>query len=443
MSKQKRRLRVINPDAAGIDIGSEKIFTAIDGQEVRSFNTFTNSFAEAVKYLLENGVKTVAMESTGVYWITLYDMIKQAGIEVYVVNGREIKNVPGRKSDVADCQWIQQLHSYGLLRASFMPQAEIRQLRSYMRLRTDHINKLSSQILLMQKALDLMNIKLHNVISDITGVSGMKILRAIIQGETDPIKLTEMCDKQILKNKKNLVTESLRGYYKEEEIFTLRQAVEIYDFYEAKIEECDKAMEKLLSQMTKDKTTPEKISKQKRVNHNSHPPKVEDLHLSLMKLTEGKDPSQVTGLSDYTLVQVISEVGVDLSKWKTEKHFTSWLGLSPGKHSSGKSNKQKRLHKNTRAGQIFKRSAFAVANSKHNALIGFYRRIKSKHGAGVAIKATARKIAVIFYNIMTKGFNFVEQGLKKYQETYETHLRKSLEKQAKKLGFTLVPSLVH
>jgi transposase len=443
MSKQKRRLRIINPEAGGIDVGSEKIFISVEAEDVKSFNTFTNSFAEAVKYLQENGVKTVAMESTGVYWITLYDMIKEAGIEVYVVNGREVKNVPGRKSDVADCQWIQQLHSYGLLRASFIPEANIRQLRSYMRLRTDHINKLSSQILLMQKALDLMNIKLHNVISDITGVSGLKILRAIIQGEKDPIKLTEMCDRQILNNKKDLVTESLRGYYKEEDIFTLRQALEIYDFYEKKIEECDKAIEKHLNEITSEKPTPKKISKQKKVNHNSHPPKVEDLHLSLIKLTDGKDPSQVTGLSDYTMLQVISEVGTDLSKWKTEKHFTSWLGLSPGKHSSGKSNKQKRLHKNTRAGQIFKRSAFAVANSKNNALIGFYRRIKSKHGAGVAIKATARKIAVMFYNIMTKGFDFVEQGLKKYQETYEIHLRKRLEKQAKKLGLTLVPGMVH
>lgn len=443
MSKQKRRLRVINPDAAGIDIGSEKIFTAIDGKEVKSFRTFTNSFTEAVKYLLENGVKTVAMESTGVYWITLYDMIKQAGIEVYVVNGREVKNVPGRKSDVANCQWIQQLHSYGLLRASFIPEVEIRELRSYIRLRTDHITKLSSQILLMQKALDLMNIKLHNVISDITGVSGMKILRAIIQGETDPIKLTEMCDKQILRNKKDLVTESLRGYYKAEEIFTLKQAVEIYDFYETKIEECDEAMEKLLGKMTAAKPIPEKISKQKRVNHNSHPPKIKDLHLTLMKLTGGKDPSQITGLSDYTLLQAISEVGTDLSKWKTEKHFTSWLGLSPGKHSSGKSNRKKKLHKNTRAGQIFKLAAFSIANSKHNALIGFYRRIKAKHGSSVAIKATARKIAVIFYKIMTKGFDYVEQGLRKYQQTYKAHLRKHLERQAKKLGLSLVPSVVH
>lgn len=443
MSKQKRKLRVINPDAAGIDIGSEKIYTAVDGEEVKSFTTFTSSFAESVKYLQEKGVKTVAMESTGVYWITLYDMIKEAGIEVYVVNGREVKNVPGRKSDVSDCQWIQQLHSYGLLRASFIPEADIRQLRSYIRLRGDHITKLSSQIQLMQKALDLMNIKLHNVISDVTGVSGMKILRAIIRGETDPIKLTEMCDKQILKNKKDLVTESLRGYYKEEDIFTLKQAVEIYDFYEVKIEECDKAIENLLITKTAGKPTPNKISKQKRVNHNSHPPQIKDLHLSLMKLTDGKDPSQVTGLSDYTMLQVISEVGTDLSKWKTEKHFTSWLGLSPGKHSSGKNSKNKRLHKNTRAGQIFKLSAFAIANSKHNALVGFYKRIKAKHGSMVAIKATARKIAVVFYNIMTKGFDFVEQGLIKYQETYDAHLRKRLEIQAKKLGLSLVPSVVH
>ena len=190
MAKGKRKLQMIHPNAAGIDIGSEKIFVAVEEEEVKSFDTFTNSFSNAVNYLVEKKVQTVAMEATGVYWVTLYDMIEKVGIEVYVVNGRDVKNVPGRKSDVADCQWIQQLHSYGLLRASFIPEENIRQLRSYIRLRSDHISKLSEQIQHMQKALVLMNIKLHNVISDITGVSGMKILRAIIQGEEDPIKLT-------------------------------------------------------------------------------------------------------------------------------------------------------------------------------------------------------------------------------------------------------------
>ena len=443
MSKAKRKLQMIHPNAAGIDIGSEKIFVAVEEEEVKSFDTFTNSFSNAVKYLVEKKVETVAMEATGVYWVTLYDMIEKAGIEVYVVNGRDVKNVPGRKSDVADCQWIQQLHSYGLLRASFIPEESIRQLRSYIRLRSDHISKLSQQIQHMQKALVLMNIKLHNVISDITGVSGMKILRAIIQGEEDPIKLTEMCDHQILKKKKESVIESLKGNYKQEETFALRQAVEIYDFYEKKMEECDKEIGRVLREMTAEKNTPDNLSKPKRVNHNSHPPQIDDLHLLLMKLTDGKDPSQITGLSDYVMLQEISEVGVDLSKWKTVKHYTSWLGLSPSKHSSGKSNKKRRLYKNTRAGQIFKLAAFAIANSKHHALSGFYKRIKAKRGSYVAIKATARKLAVIFYNIMTKGFDYVEQGLIKYQQTYEEHLRKYLEKQAKKLGLSLVPNVVH
>ena len=443
MSKTKRKLSVVHPDAAGIDIGSQKIFVSAGEEEVKQFDTFTNSFIDAVKYLQEHSVKTVAMEATGVYWVTLYDMIKKAGIEVYVVNGRDVKNVPGRKSDVKDCQWLQQLHTYGLLRASFIPEERIIELRSYVRLRTDHISQLSEQILHMQKALDLMNIKLHTVISDIAGVSGMKIIRAILKGERDPIKLTEMCNYQILRKKKTIVIESLKGNYKNEQLFALRQAVEIYDFYENKMEECDKEIEMLLHKMTDDKKIPEKVSDPKRVNHNSNPPKIENLHLLLMKLTDGKDPSQITGLSDYIMLQEISEVGTDLSKWKTEKHYTSWLGLSPGKHSSGKSNKKRKLYKNTRAGQIFKLAAFAVANSKNHALSGFYRRVKAKRGSYVAIKATARKIAVIFYNIMTKGFDYVEQGIQKYQQKYEQHLRKYLELQAKKLGLSLVANVVH
>ena len=196
-------------------------------------------------------------------------------------------------------------------------------------------------------------------------------------------------------------------------------------------------------EMTGKKNNPEEVSKPKRVNHNSHPPKIDNLHLLLMKLTYGKDPSQITGLSDYIMLQEISEVGIDLNKWKTVKHYTSWLGLSPGKHSSGKSNKKRKLYKNMRAGQIFKLAAFAVANSKNHALSGFYRTVKAKRGSYVEIKATARKIAVMFYNIMTKGFDYVDQGIKSYQIKYEEHLRKRLEKQAKLLGLSLVSRLVH
>lgn len=443
MSKPRRKLDVVNPNAGGIDIGSEKIFVAAGETEVKSFDTFTSSFAKAVEYVKAQEVRTIAMEATGVYWVTLYDMLEKAGITVYVVNGRDVKNVPGRKSDVADCQWLQQLHTYGLLRASFIPQEQIRQMRSYVRLRSDHIQKASEQIQHIHKALDLMNIKLHNVISDITGVSGMKIVRSILQGETDPFKLVALCDRQILKKKKEVVTESLHAHYKSEEIFALRQAVEIYDVYQQKIDECDKELERLLRKMTSDAPTPNTLSAPKRVNHNSHPPKIDDLHLLLMKATGGKDPSQIAGLSDYIVLQAISEVGIDLSAWKTEKHFTSWMGLSPGKHQTGKTNKNRRLHKNTRAGQIFKLAAFAIANSKHNALSGFYRRVKAKRGAAIAIKATARKLAVMFYNIMTKGFDYVEQGIIKYQQVYDAQLRKRLELQAKRIGCSLVPVQVH
>ncbi len=431
-------LHITNPHCAGIDIGSEKIFIGIADHEVISFGTFTDEYIKAIAFLKEHHITSVAMEATGVYWIALFDMIEASGISVCLVNGRQVKNLPGRKSDVADCQWLQQLHTYGLLRPCFIPDDTIRQFRIYTRLRNDHISMASSHIQHMQKAFDLMNIKLHNVISELHGVSGMRIVSAILDGERNPETLAALCEASILKHKHALVIASLKGHYKAEHLFALKQAKHAYEFYQQQITECDLQTQLLLEEMTDTLPTPTNILKPKPIRHN--PPQIDDLHIKLMKLTEGKDPSRITGLTDKTLMEIISETGLDLAAhWKTEKHFTSWLALAPNMHQTGKSNKKRKVKKNSTAGQIFRQAALSIANGKYSALSAFYKRIKAKKGFKVALKATARKIAVLYYNLMTKGHDFVEQGIIKYQQRFKEQQLVRLHKQAKSFGFQLTP----
>ena len=368
-----------------------------------------------------------------------YDLIEQTGIHVCLVNGREVRNVPGRKSDVEDCQWIQQLHSFGLLRPCFIPDDITRQLRTYTRLRQDHLSLSTQHIQHMQKAFDSMNIKLHNVISQITGVSGMRILKAIISGNHNPLELAALCENSILKKKKDLVVSSLYGNFRDDYIFALKQAVDAYEFYQQKVFECDKKIQLLLELITNNTPAPPNIKPPKHIRHNV--PQVDNLHEMLMKLTGGNDPSQITGLTDKTLMELIAETGTDLSKWKTEKHFTSWLCLAPGKHQSGKKNKKKNKKGHTKAGQIFRNAAYSLTKSKHTAIGAFYHRIKAKKGPVIAIKATARKIAVLFYNIMTKGIEFVENGITAYQQKVKEQQLKHLQRQAMQLGLKLLPMI--
>ena len=433
--KKNNQLKKINPYAGGIDVGSEKIFVSVPDQPVKNFDTYTASLIKCSRYLKENKVETVAMEATGVYWIPIYEILEAAGIEVCLVNGSHVKNVPGRKSDVQDCQWLHELHSYGLLRSSFIPEEGIRCLRSYVRLRDDHIQMAASHVLHMQKAMDLMNIKLHNVISQVTGKSGLRIINAILNGVRDAEKLVELCDTQILNKKKEQVILSLQGNYKQEHLFALKQALNCWDFYNQQILDCDHQIEEVLNKMTENKQTPLNIKAPKLIRH--HKPEVNNLHLKLMKLTDGKDASQIAGFTDLSLLQIISEVGLDVSKWLTSKHFTSWLGLSPGMHQSGKRRKKRSSKAKPKAGQIFRLAAQSVGKSKHLALGGFHRRIKSRHGAKIATKATARKIAVLYYNTMKHGIEYVEEGLKMYDEKYRERQIKYITKKAQELGLEL------
>ena len=425
----------IHPHAAGIDIGTENLHVSIDGETVKVFPTFTESIIELVKYLQEKLIETVAMEATGVLWIPLYDMLESAGIEVYLVNGSHVSNIPAQKSDFKDSRWLQKVHSYGLLRASFIPREEIRELRTYVRQRENLIESSSQNIQRMQKAFELMNIKLHNVISDIKGKSGMLIIEAILSGERNINKLLELCDKSIIKTKGAQVKLSLRGNYKKEYIFLLKQAYETYQFFQTQINMCDKEIEILLNMITDSLPKPPE-SLPSVTRHNQ--PAIENFHEKMVQMTNGRNAAVLPGLSDKTILKLVSELGTDLSNWPTEQHFASWLGLSPRKKQSGKMSRTKRISVKTIAGQIFRESAYGIVNSKYIALKGFYNRIKSKHGYKIAIKATARKIAVLFYRFMVKGLDYVEKGLKEYEEKYRQIMLKNVSKKAKELGYELV-----
>lgn len=280
-----RSLEIVNPLAAGIDIGSRSFFVDAGEDRIKIFPTYTEGCNALRDYLKSRKIKTVAMESTGVYWVVLYAVLEEAGLDVYLVNGRDVKNVPGRKSDIKDCQWLRQLHTYGLLRKSFVPPAEIRQLRCYMRLRQDHIRSQATQTHLMQKALTQMNVRLTEAISDIMGASGSRIISAILEGETDPVVLSNLCEKNILKRKRDLVIMALKGNYREEHLFALRQSYRTWHYYQDMIFECDKQIGTLLEKITLGKEEIQTETKRKPIRYNR--PDIDNLHSPLLKMTDG------------------------------------------------------------------------------------------------------------------------------------------------------------
>jgi transposase len=430
-------LEVIHPHAGGIDIGSQSFFVDAGEEAIKVFPTYTEGCHALRDYLKSLGINTVAMESTGVYWVVLHAVLEEAGIEVYLVNGRDAKNMPGRKSDVRDCQWLRQLHTYGLLRKSFIPPEHIRTLRSYMRLRQDHIRASATQALLMQKALTQMNIRITEVISDITGVSGMRMIEAILKGERDRHVLVALCDPTILAKKKELVLKALEGEYRQEHLFALGQAHRTWQHYNELITQCDKEMEILLGKINEGKPDVGMSNKRKPIRKRA--PQINELPQHLLKMTEGKDPTAITGITDYSFLQIVSEVGTDMSAWKTEKHFTSWLKLCPQKSRSGKMFKHLRIKHHNKANLLFRNLAQGMLTTKHVAIGSFARRIKAKRGSSIAIKAVARKIACYYYRVMTRGEVFVERGIAFYEEQLKEQKKKYIQQQAFKLNMQLVP----
>ncbi len=421
----------IRKRAAGIDIGAKKLFVYVEGQVVVSFDSYTEDIEALRDYLLQHGTKTVAMEATGVYWVILYEVLEEAGIDVWLVDGRETKQVPGRKTDVKDCQWIQQLHSYGLLNRCFVAKPDTKELRSYLRLREDHIRSASMHVNHMQKALTEMNIRLKEVLSQVHGKSGMSIIRAILDGERNREKLVELCELSVLKTKREQVLKSLKGKYTQAGLFALGQAYEGYYFYQGQIAQCDTRINEIVNKMGNwGKDRPKQ--RRKPIRHNK--PNVDKFGENMLNIFDGKDATVISGITDYSWLQLTSETGVDLSRWPTEKHFTSWLGLSPGQNNSGKNKKRAKKKGRPAAGQIFRLIAQSLITSKYLAIGAYGRRLRAKKGAAIAIKAMARKLAEIYWRVMVKGVEYAEIGVKKYEQQLKDQKIKTLNRLAAELN---------
>ena len=440
MGELPKQLEHVNLNAAGIDVGSDRHLVAVpegrDEVSVREFGAFTSDLQALANWLTKCGVTTVAMESTGVYWIPVFELLERLGFEVKLVDARRVKNVSGRKSDVLDCQWLQQLHTYGLLTGAFRPSDEVCVLRGYMRQREMLVQASSMHIQHMQKALQQMNLLLHNVVSDITGETGMKIIKAIVAGERDP-KILASHRHRRCHNSAATIAKSLVGNYREEHLFALKQAVELYETYQAKIVDCESAIAHYLSSQLK-RTDDEPPSSEKVTRARDCVRGEVDMRVQLFKLT-GVDLFSISGFGADTLLTLAGEVGFDMSAWKTEKHFTSWLSLSPGTNKSGgKVLTSKTKRSANRAAAAFRIAASAVARSK-NALGAFYRRVKARAGAPKAITATARKLAVIYYSMLKNGTSYVEEGQEAYEQKFQQRRLKGMQKQALTMGYQLVP----
>lgn len=437
MTKVKNKLEVMNPDAAGIDVGSAVHYVCVpegrDKQHIQKFGCFTVDLHNLAKWLKKCEIKTLAMESTGVYWIPLFQILESYGFEVKLVNARHVKNVPGRKSDVQDCQWLQQLHSYGLLRGSFRPDDQICVLRSYVRQRNNLIRSASTHTQRMQKALIQMNIQLHKAISDINGVTGIRIIKAIIEGERNPEKLAEFRSVN-MKNDKATIAKALTGDYREEHLFTLKQEYEAYIFFQEQIKECDRSIENYYKtfETQSDESKPVSKAKGKKKNDPNF-----TLHEELYRVI-GIDFTKVPGFNVLSIQTIISETGINHNKWPTEKHFSSWLGLSPGNKITGeKVFSTKTCKVINRAANALRLAAHCV--SKSNTALGAQcRRWKKRLGAPKAITAMARKLACIFYSMLKYGQEYVERGIDYYEKLFQDRVMKNLSKKASELGYILV-----
>jgi transposase len=437
------KLPELDARAAFVDVGSEQMHVSVAGGPPQVFGTMTAQLHELRDWLLAQGVRSVAMEATGVYWLPLYGVLEAAGLEVLMVNGRQLKNVPGRKSDMKDCQWGATLHAHGLLKAGFVPPAHIRRLQDYMRLRGEHISSAASHVQHMQQALERMNIKLHDVISSLTGVSGLAVVRAILKGQRDPGRLLKLCDVRIQNAKAERVKEALRGTWAEEHLFALRQALQSWEHYQQQIAECDRAVQALLQQGGDGDIPPDMPAQSgKRKSPGANAPQIPHLREMLTRLCAGRDPTQLPAHTEYSVLQLVGEVGTDLTQWQTEKHFTSWLGLAPGSHQSGKRNRSVKRKRN-RAGRLFCVMARSLAKSKYIGFGGFYRRMAARRGGLVANVALARKLAVLFWRVMVKGMDYVERGLQDYEARVLQTKQRALRSLAKQLGQQVVPLDAH
>lgn len=427
-------LPVFHAYAAGIDVGDTMHDVAISngdtGHEVREYLTFTEDTTNLVAWLVSEGITTVAMESTGVYWLNLYLMLEEAGIEPYLVNAKHAKNVTGRKKDDTDAIWLQKLHSCGLLQKSFQPEAEMRVLRDYVRQRKNLIRISSDSVRRMQKAMELMNIKLHTVISDILGKTGLQMVSAILNGERDPRELVKLKDPRIKASEED-IKKSLTGIWREEYLFMLKQAYDEYLFYQSQIAACEERIkEQLLNQAAKildgDITG---IQLKKKPRKNQFRFEIQPL----LKIIVGVDLCQVDGINEVSCLELISEIGTDMSKWKSGKHMVAWLNLAPNtKITGGKIISSKMQKRKNHAGQTFRMSASGLSKCK-SPLGDYARKMKFRLGKKAGVVATAHKLARIVYTMIKEKLSYNQEITANNQEIWREKRIKHLEKQLDQL----------
>jgi transposase len=433
-------LRRINPRAAGIDVGSASHWVAIDPaldeQPVREFAAYTSDLQALAYWLLGHGVQTVAMEATGVYWTALYEVLRDRGLEVCLVDARATKQVAGRKSDISDCQWIQELHSYGLLKKAFLPEAQIATLRSYVRQRERWVSDAARAVQHMQQALELMNVKLTEVVSDITGSTGLAIIDSILAGERDAERLSEHRHRRCSRSREE-IARALLGSWREEHLFALGQARDHYRYLGERIAACDERIEAVLASQamsTGPGPSPPPASKRDSGPH----PFGFDAHGHCLRLA-GVDLTAIAGVGVNTVLTVLAETGVDMSPWRSEHAFGSWLGLAPNPRKSGGRVQRSGTRPNAQRAATALRLAARSLSHSQSALGAFYRRLRARIGAPKAITAAAYKLAKLIYRMLKTKRPYHDVGPAAYDERFRRRRIRSLNRMAAELGFRLVP----
>ena len=438
----------VNLSAAGVDIGAHEIMACVpdsaDHQIVRAFGTYTADLDALAAWFLDRGIQTVAMESTGVYWIPLFETLEARGLQGYLISASAIQHVPGRKSDVLDCQWIQTLHSYGLLAAAFRPDADLVALRTLLRHRAPLIEHRSPHVLHMYKALLLMNIQLSQALSDVTGTTGQRIIRAIVAGERDPQHLAALRNYRCQKDVDEIAL-ALTGTWREEHVFVLTQVLALFDFYTVQLSACDAQIERVFSVIKPRFEPAPEVSgppatpppRRQPHSHSKNAPQV-NTRAHILRIT-GVDLVAVHGISDSMAQTILAEIGTDMRKWPDDKHFGAWLGLAPKNDlSGGKVLRSRTMKHRNRAAQAFRMAAQAVLRSDC-AFGAFYRRLKGRLGPAQALMATAHKIARTVYHMLKDRVPYHDIGAAEYNKRFRERELKYLQKKAAKLGYTLSP----
>lgn len=434
-----QQLQHVHLHAAGIDIGSESHWVAVpegsDQQPVREFGAFTGHLQQLADWLAACGIQTVVMESTGVYWIPLFELLEERGLEVLLVDPRHLKSVPGRKTDVLDCQWLQRLHTFGLLSGAFRPAEEIAALRGYLRHRSMLVSTAAQHIQHMQKAMQQMNVRLEKVLSDITGLTGLRIIDAINSGERRPSELAKLRDPRC-QHPEELIAAALEGHWRPEHLFALRQARALYGVYQQQIAECDQEVEKCLASLP-DQTGGEPLPQTGRVKAKHRSAPAFDVRSSLYRAV-GRDLTRVNGLDEQSALLLIGEIGMDMSRWPSAKHFASWLCLCPGNRVSGGKKSSSRTRPSTNKAREILRQAVNGLHHSQSALGAYLRRMKAKLGGPAGITAAAHKLAKLVYHILKDRWLFTDPGADAYEAQYRDRVVTSLMRKAKDFGYSLV-----